>query len=499
MKRTFLITTFLMMALSSQVSAKQGSIDQAFLASLIKDVKQSADLPSGTAIAIVEGDRITYQGQFGYADIQAKRKVEADSLFYIASVTKPFTALNFLLDANQNKISPSTSLEDMFPQFALSERRAVTIKDLLIHTASVNNLPLVLATAYSGVHTPDSLRDVVVELSTASSEQMGEFKYTNVGYNLYSLYSDRLFNESWQNKLRRQIFVPAKMLSTTARASQIEHPNKVVKPYSLTHSSPSDALYLRKSDATMHAAGGMFATASDLGRFVVAQLNQGKIDGQQIFPAAVIAQSQTQQATTDRSYLDFKRNGYAWGWYTGDYKGERMLHHFGGFAGAHAHISFLPEQKIGLVVLNNEDFLSSRLTNIVADYVYGALLGQADIKEKAQKRVSELKTKLAGLAQHREKQMAKIQSRKWLLSQHEQHYVGKYRHASLGTIEIDLNEEGRFDVRWGALRSHSTGMDKLDQIRVTLDPTSGSVVTFDVSDKVDAIVYAGIRFTKENS
>ena len=93
----------------------------------------------------------------------------------------------------------------------------------------------------------------------------------------------------------------------------------------------------------------------------------------------------------------------------------------------------------------------------------------------------------------------KLVGRKWLLSKPEITYVGRYTHAQLGNIDISLNEQNRFDVSWGVLHSGSLGMDTADQIRVELEPNSGSIITFEVDKQVMALRYAGILFHKVQS
>ena len=138
------------------------------------------------------------------------------------------------------------------------------------------------------------------------------------------------------------------MQHSSALVSEAQRKNwTLAKPYSAMSPNPAQELYLQKTDQTMHAAGGMLATAPDLAKFLIAQMQ----DSGAVFPETVIKKAQQTEVTTDSNYNDFKRSGYAWGWYSGDYKGERMLHHFGSFAGFHAHLSFIPEKNMGLVVL----------------------------------------------------------------------------------------------------------------------------------------------------
>lgn len=494
MRYQLLFCSFFFFCLTA--TAETDMINRQFLEAEIQDVKKAAALPSGTAIAVVKEDKIIFEAYLGFQHIENQIPVDAQTQFYIASVTKPFTALNALLDSHKRAMSLQTNVRDMFPDFSLSNREQVTIAELLTHRSSINNLPLVLATAYSGVHSPDSLTRLVNQFSSASSEPVGQFKYTNVGYNIYSIYADRVFNQSWQSRLQSQVFAPAAMQRTSAYRSGLDEGGHIALPYSLLSDERATALYLEKSDATMHSAGGIFSTASDLGRFLIAQLNNGVIDGKAIFPPSVIARSQQQQAETNHRYQDFERDGYAWGWYTGDYKGNAMLHHFGGFAGAHAHLSFMPSKRIGIVVLNNEDFLSTRLTSIIADYLYGALLAEEGIETKIAERIEGLKTKLAGLDGMLAKEQNKLLSREWILTLDADEYEGVYTHSLLGDIEIRRNNKKTFDVTWGAMKSDSLGMNEANKIRVELEPNNGTVITFNVEHAVMSLTYAGIEFTK---
>lgn len=67
-----------------------------------------------------------------------------------------------------------------------------------------------------------------------------------------------------------------------------------------------------KVDNTIHSAGGMVSSASDMAQMVIAQLNQGKINDKQVIPVSIIKTSQTQQIVAEGKYDDFIRDGYAW-------------------------------------------------------------------------------------------------------------------------------------------------------------------------------------------
>lgn len=471
--------------------------DFAELDQAIAAVKTQAGLPFGSAIALVHNGKLIYQHHSGYADIQRRQAVSNDTAFYIASATKPFTALAFLLLAQQGKVNLEQNLQQMWPQqkFPHIDASRITLRQLLSHQSGLDNQPLVWATAYSGIHTPQTLTTLTTLSVPDPEAKWGEFRYSNVGYNIASLWLDEQSGTVWQDHLQQLIFKPLDMAHSSARQSEAAQ-WPLALPYSLMKSTKPMylPLYLQKTDATMHAAGGMFATAGDLATFVAAQLPGAKSP----LPASVIRASQQTQVTTDSSYGDFKRSGYAFGWYSGPYKGELMLHHFGGFPGYSAHLSFIPERQIGLVILHNEDVLSRDLNNLIADYCYGLLLGDAGTKTRVKAGFTKLQQKLLQLPAMKQAQQQKVLSRKTLLRLPPASYIGRYFHPQLGEMTVSLNAQQQLEFRWGALQAIATGFDTPDELRLELVPNSGEVVKFGVEqNEVRQLTLSGMTFSKQ--
>lgn len=494
---------FLTIATSFSVAVNAGSAfpDFSALDSMIKRVKTGSGLPSGTAVILVQGTEVIYEGYYGYADVARKIPVDADTNFYIASSTKPFFALNLLMKSHEEKLDTKASLQSLFPDIRFDNicGEAVTVRDLLVHTSGVENSPLVWATAFTGLHDAESRKALVAASYANEAADPGTFDYSNVGYNILSVWADEAFDTPWQDQLQQEIFGPLGMSQTSAYMSAAaENGWEVARPYSLMSNDRQSPLYLEKEDATMHAAGGMISTAPDLATFLITQLNNGKVDGRQVLPNDVISKSQTKQVATDTSYRDFQRDGYAWGWYTGDYKERRMLHHFGGFAGFHAHLSFIPEADLGLVVLNNEDFLSSRLTSLIADLTYGIALDEHGVEEKVEGRGEKLLTKLDALDGMLARQREKIEGRDWQLTRPLEEYAGSYVNPQLGTVHVERTGDERLRLEWGRLHATATGFERDDVIRVEFVPGSGDLGSFIVNDgAVRAFRIDGMEFMKQ--
>lgn len=498
--KSALLSLFVAAAVLTTQAAMAAAPDFSGLARAVQATKDATGFPAGTAVIVVKDGKVAYQGYFGHADIGAKTPVGADTVFYIASATKPFFALEALLAEHAGELDTRTTLQAMFPdkRFVGFDAGWVTFRQLLTHTSGLDNMPLVWATAYTGLHDAGLRLRLVDETRPNSDAPNGTFDYTNVGYNIASVWLDATNEMPWQDQLASRIFKPLGMDRTTARASDAEAAGwTIAKPYSFAAADRTQPLYLQKTDATMHAAGGMLSTAPDLATFLMAQLADGRLGRKQVLAAEVIRASHVRQATTDSRYLDFPRDGYAWGWYTGDYQGRRMLHHFGSFAGFHAHLSFMPDENIGLVVLNNEDVLGARLTNLIAEYAYALALGNTDIAAKAPARFSGLADDARKLGQAATAQREKIRAREWRLSLPRRAYAGRYAHALLGDVTVVVGEGDHMQLRWGQLQAQATGYDKPEHVRVEFVPGSGDVLEFVVANgEVQALVYDDLRFEK---
>lgn len=463
--------------------------------------KQSFELPFATAVAVVKNDQIVYEGYYGYTDINNQVKTNQNSPFYIASVTKPFFALTALMTEHQGHLDTRTSLKELFTdiQFGNIPAEKIATTHLLSHTSGINGNSMVWPLAYTGLHDA-KLRKRLVETLTLNQEfPFDTFDYTNVGYTILSVWYENALDTSWQDALAKQVLKPLKMTqSKTAFPGNIAKPYAL--PYSTTSAQPKTPLYLMKQSETMHAAGGMVSTARDLSRFVIAQLNKGRVDGKQVFPAMVIEKSQkavTEVPNPSNRKRTFTREGYAWGWYTGHFQEHRALHHGGGFPGASAHISFLPDQRLGVILLNNEGRLGDTLNKFIANAIYSYLLGEEEILETLQAEITDLKPKFDGFAK-RVSESRRARSGKALnLTSPVADYVGEYLHPLAGVISIEKHGEG-LKVSWGNLHGTAQFNETPDTVRLELVPEMGKVMAFKLSESksVTLLTFDEMTFEK---
>jgi CubicO group peptidase (beta-lactamase class C family) len=345
----------------------------------------------GFAMAVVRDDEVLYTKCYGYREVEPGEKVTTQTSFYIASSTKSFTGMAASVLAVEGVIDLDAPVTRYLPGLELPEplsADSVTTLQLLTHTTGVNNIPVQKQLAFAGALT---LEEFYAMMREHSEPMPSRFIYTNLGYNTMGYVLEQATGKRWQDVVRERVFDAVGMPNTSTSVSQ-------TREMALPYTKEGDRFVEQriKTDGMMHAAGGINASVSDLARWVQVNLGGGKIDGRQALPAEAVLQAHRRYTELDRTYYEFERFGYGLGWYHSRYEGDLLMHHFGGYDGFHAHVSFMPERGIGVVALMSTDaYGSSDLAHMSATYAYDVLLGKEGIEAEYAEKLDVLATEVA--------------------------------------------------------------------------------------------------------
>lgn len=457
------------------------------------------DMAPGAAVAVVRGDEVAFLRGYGWADIAGRRPVTPETPFYIASSTKSFTGTAAAILGEEGRLDLDAPLSRYLPGVTLRaplSADSITLRQLLTHTHGMDNGgPIVLRTAFTGDHDPELLLRLLAD--QPPGEQGREFRYGNLGYNVASMVIDAELGTSWKDVLAEEIFGPLGMTATTAYMSRVDRQERA-QPYGWEPAGWEAEPY-SKGDANMHAAGGMVSTAADLARWLIANLNDGQLGGRQAIPAAAVREAHRALAENDDAWGPFSRDGYGLGWHVGTYDGSRQLHHFGGFPGFHAHVSFLPDERLGVAVLVNESDTGSELATAVAAFAYDAYRGVPGLATTRSEGL------LAGLVQERDRARSAIRAdrerraaRPQLLPHPPRAYAGIYENPAFGRTVWEVRG-GRLHAAMGLARSDVEVYDgEANQLRAELTG-GGTVVAFEFpegAERASALTMFGARFER---
>ena len=485
--------------------AAEKDFTAAYDAQIRKTITTFPDLP-GIAIVVIKDDRPIFVRTYGMADKEAGIKADTDTLYYIASSTKSFTALAAAMLDQEGKIKFSDALTKYTPgvHFKNEIPDKITIRDLLTHTSGLRNVPLMNRLAFTGQIDQSEIDHVFAEGTSFDEANFGKYNYTNLGYNIYGLALHYHLNKKWQDLLQERIFAPAGLKHTTAYVSKARAKKfKIAAPYVIDTDADDAGKMVRsrleKTDENMQSAGGIFMSTSDLGRWLNLNMNGGKLDRKQVLPADLIRNAHTGYTKSTRNEPPFSGDGeYGLGWQIGKYRNEKVIYHHGGYPGYRSHVSFMPEKKVAVGVLVNNDTLGGRVADMFAAYAYDWWLRtenlEADYSKQLQETVTAYESRKQGIAA----EAAGRAKREWQLTKPFTDYAGKYTNDLLGTIEIVAKEKA-LAVRMGNINTVATPFTQKDTIRVVMLPGgNGEVIGFvkDAEGKFGSLNYAGITFTK---
>jgi CubicO group peptidase (beta-lactamase class C family) len=502
-----LLLNFASLSVFAQTStaATEKDFVAAYDAQIGKTLAAFPDLPS-IAIVVIKDDKPIFVRAYGMADREAGLKADNDTLYYIASSTKPFTALAAAMLDQEGKIKFADPVTKYTPgiRFKNEIPEKITIRDLLTHTSGLRNTPLINRLAFTGQIDQREIDHVLAEGTTFNEANFGKYAYTNLGYNIYGLALHYHLHKKWQDLLQERIFGPAGLAHTTAYVSKARAKKyRIAAPYVIDTDAANAGKMVRsqleKTDDNMQSAGGIFMSISDLGRWLNVNMNGGKLGGKQVFPADLIRNAHTGYTKSTRNEPPFSGEGeYGLGWQIGKYRNEKVIYHHGGYPGYRTHVSFMPDKKVAVGVLVNNDALGGRLADMLAAYAYDWWLRTENFEADFAKQVQDTVTAYANRKQGIAAEAAQRAKREWQLTKPFADYAGTYANDMLGTIEITAMEKA-LAVRMGNMSAVATPYTDKDTIRVVMMPGgNGDVIGFanDADGKVGSLNWGGFTFTK---
>lgn len=423
----------------------------------------------GLAVVAVKGDEIILLDVIGACDPAGQQMVTPRSPFYLASVTKSFTALGVAILVEEGKVQLDEPVKTYLPKFTLADKeraRSITVRDLLCHRYGLNSEPISMGEAYLGNMTEDRYYRLL-----AAVQPLERFSYSNLHYTLAGRVIEAVSGKPWQDFLAERVFAPLAMDASTCYASQLYANPLAARPLAARDGGWQLARIV-KTDSVMHAAGGMGASVADLANWLRFQLSGRTPDGRQLVSSELLREIQTEQTTNGRPASEAKvaRTGYSLGWFTGSFFGHRMLEHGGGYVGTSTNVSFLPDDDIGVAVLVNQSAPAVPL--LVVRDVYAKLLDVAasDLLPEVRTARAKRAERLAARVKYEWEPPTTAQG----LSQPIGNYAGSYENPVWGTARVEADGEelciliGDFKLRW-----HALGDDRFRLELPSADVTKG--------------------------
>jgi CubicO group peptidase (beta-lactamase class C family) len=317
----------------------------------------------GMAIAVVKDGRVVFARGYGVRKLGGKARVDADTVFPIASITKAFNATALAVLVEEGKVQWADPVIKHIPEFQLHDSwitREVTLLDCIVHRTQLADPDLL---SYSGVTRAELLRRMRFLPQVAPFRTMST--YNNKGIIVTGEVIERVSGQSWSDFVRKRILEPLDMTASVPDVLELAGVANVATPYFEVdgHLKEDKTWALPLSDGwstyreTIRPAGAICSSANDMAKFAIFHLGEGEFRGQRLLKAETIALMQTLHGVAplpphSGPELTYPKMffGAGLGWHIRDYFGRKLVQHAGSTG---CLIGLVPEEKLGVVVLTN--------------------------------------------------------------------------------------------------------------------------------------------------
>ena len=341
----------------------------------VEQIRAAVGVP-GIAVTIVEHGKVTLARGYGIRRMGDDAPVDADTIFQLGSVGKAFTTAALALLVDRGKIAWDDAVTGHIPWFQMHDAwvtREMTVLDLLVHRSGLGlgagDLLFVPRSTLSRRETVRRLRHIRPATSFRS-----RYAYDNVLYIVAGQLIEEVTGKSWERFMREDVLIPAGMrTATTDRVARRGTRNRAW-PHA-RRDGPMHGMGTQQAlDDSGQAgfdpelgenaapAGGVAASANDMGRWIAIQLARGALpDGS----GRLFSEAASRQMWTPRVHLPIapspgptaaatpQFSGYALGWIERDYRGRRLIMHGGAVFGAQAIVVMIPDREVGFAVMIN--------------------------------------------------------------------------------------------------------------------------------------------------
>lgn len=321
----------------------------------------------GLSLVIVKDDQIIYMKGLGLKDIDKKLPVTADTQFAIGSASKAFTAMAAVISADEGLLSLEDSPKKFLPYFTLRDPDAaakITLRDLLSHRSGLNRTDLAMVTGKLN-------REELIKVAGRAkpTNKLGEkFQYQNVMYAAAGEAVAQAQHSTWDRVIESKIFKPLGMKDSNTTVAAMQKARDYSLGYDYNATTKVTRQLPQREITPAAPAGAINSSARDMAQWIRFMLNGGTVNGKRIVSEKGFNETITKQMNVGGT-ID-----YGLGWFLRQWNGHKVVEHGGNIDGFNSQVAFMPDQKLGFVLLTN--VTASPLGGFAMTTVWKNLVGE---------------------------------------------------------------------------------------------------------------------------
>jgi CubicO group peptidase (beta-lactamase class C family) len=315
------------------------------------------DVPGLSIVVIKDGNIIVMKG-YGVRDMQTQKAVDENTLFMIASNTKLFTGTALALLEARGKISLNDKITKYFPGYRLYDSittKLVTVRDMLTHRIGTKTFQ----GDFTFWNTKLSREEIMKRMRLLKPTQLfrQDYGYCNSCYMTAGQVIPKVTGKQWEDFVHDTIIAALEMNNTMVLSTGVAEQPNVATPYTTSYTGTLQQVPFDNWN-NLAPAASIISNVSDLSHWLKMQLDSGRYNGKQILPWAAIQKTRDVNIITGSrksSFYPIHFRGYGLGLNVADYNGRQVYWHTGGAGGMVSNVCFIPEEKLGIAILTNND------------------------------------------------------------------------------------------------------------------------------------------------
>lgn len=433
MKRILLLV-FAVLVYNASVFAQPAFISDS-LENYIKEGMKDWNIP-GLAIAIVKDGQVVLMKGYGVRNTATKEPVDENTLFMIASNSKLFTGTSLAQLDYDKKLSLDDKIIKYFPDYRVYDScttQLVTIKDMVGHHLGTKTFQ----GDFTWWNSSLSRNEIMYRMRYLKPTQnfRASYGYCNSCFLTAGEIIPKVTGKPWEVYVYDSIIEPLQMTHTHTLGQGMSEMPDAATPYSNTFSQELKPLPYDNVD-NLAPAGSIVSCVNDLSHWLLMQLDSGRYNGKQVIEWPVLQKTRdanTLISTRKSTFLPTHFSAYGLGVFETDYNGKMVYYHTGGADGFVTNVCFVPEEKLGITILTNND--NQEFFELLRYQILDAYLGVPYINRS--------KTVLGMFNQERQKNLDSINALKARVKGGKpslplQSYAGTYKNQLFGEIEISV-------------------------------------------------------------
>ena len=314
------------------------------------------DVP-GVGLAIVKNGKIAYVKGYGVRDLKTNTPVNADTLFAIGSSSKSFTALGVMQQVDAGKLNLDAPVNKYLPELKFSDTTRgakVTLRSLLSMTSGLPRSDFSWAFDET-INTRAKMLETIAGIGF--TDNPGKvFGYSNQNFVAAGTALEAVTGQSWEAYTKANIFAPLGMTRSVFEFSDAVKDGNYASGNSISLQGVQGVPAFDRF-VIAGPAGSIHSSVNEMARYVAFQLGKGNLGGKQLISGKQLKAMHTQQIAVEEDFgiPGVAFTGYGFGWFTGEYRGIKIVEHGGNINGFSASMQLIPAKGLGIVLLTNMD------------------------------------------------------------------------------------------------------------------------------------------------